>query len=169
MATFRLPILGWATAPDTSGNVWMEPLSIAATNDRWPHLVWRFKDTSTRPAIEGVFSVPKNYNASGTTSFVIVWSSTATSGNVVWDADYRAVTGNDSESLDQTTQDEQLTVTDAAPGAAWRRLETSVSATAANFAADDTVQFEFARDGVSGSDTMAADAYLFGLFFQYTD
>jgi hypothetical protein len=169
MATFRMPLIGWSAAPDTSGNVWIEPLPVAATNDVWGHFVWRFKDTSTRIGLRGSANIPKNYNASGTTALIVVWSTTATSGNCVWDCDYRAVGGDDAESLDQTSNQESVTVTDAAPTAAWRRLAASITLTAGNLLADDTLQFELFRDGSDGSDTMAADAYLFGLFLQYTD
>jgi len=167
MATHRIPILGWNTLPDTSGSVFFEPYPTKATNDRWDHGHWVFNDTATRLELYSLFNVPKNYV--GTASIIVVWTSTATSGNVVLDFDYRAVAGNDTESLDQTTQDEQLTVTDAAPGAANRRLETSMSVTSSNLVADDTVEFLIARDGASGSDTMAAAAQLVGLYFQYAD
>lgn len=167
MATHRIPILGFATVPDSSGNVWPETLDVAATNDVWKHLVFRFKDTSTRVGLAGSFNVPKNYV--GTAKLILVWSSTATSGNVVWDCDYRAITGNDAESFDQTSNQESVAGTDAAPGAAWRRLELAIDLTSGNLAADDTVQFELFRDGANGSDTMAADAFLFGAFFQYAD
>jgi hypothetical protein len=169
MSTFRLPLLTWSSVPDTSGNVWIEPLDIAATNDVWDHLVWRFKDTATRIGLRGSANIPKNYNSSGTTALIVVWSSTATSGDVEWDFDYRAVGGNDSESLDQAGTQESVNLNDTAPGAAWRRLECSITLTASNLAADDTLQFEVFRDGTDGGDTMAADAYMFGLFLQYTD
>lgn len=168
MATHRVPILGFATAPDASGNVWVEPLDVAATNDVWKHLVWKFSNSgSARIGLRGLFVVPKNYVAGS--ALVLHWSSTATSGNVVWDFDYRSVAGDDSASLDQTTNTQSVTGTDAAPGAAWRRLQLSISLTAGNFAADSTVQFELFRDKSDAADTMAASAYLFGLFFEYTD
>ena len=169
MATYRLPLITWASVPDNSGNVWVEPLTVAATNDVWAHFVARFKDTSTRIGLYGCANIPKNYNSSGTTSLVVVWTATATSGNVVWDCDYRAVGGNDSESLDQSGNQESVSVTDAAPGASMRRLEASATLTASNIAADDTLQFTVFRDGTDGSDTMAADALMVGLFLQYTD
>jgi hypothetical protein len=167
MATFRIPILNGNTLPDTSGNVFYEPYNIKATNDLWRHGHWIFNDTATDLFLYGLFNVPKNYV--GTASIIIVWTSTATSGNVVWGFDYRAVGGNDAESLDQGTAQESGTVTDAAPGATDRRLETSISLTGSNIVADDTVEFILSRDGTSGSDTMAAAAQIVGLYFQYAD
>jgi hypothetical protein len=168
MATHRISLLSGAI-PDNSGNVFIEPYTVKATNDVWGGLVTIFNDTATRLGLRGFVSVPKNYNSGGTTKIVVVWTSTATSGNVVWDADYRAVTGDDSESLDQTSNQESVTVTDAAPGAANRRLEALMTLTAGNLAAGDTLEWELFRDGANGSDTMAAAAILFDVLLEYTD
>ena len=167
MATHRIPILGWATVPDTSGDVFFEPYSVKATNDQWDHLVCVFNDTATRIGLRGRFDVPQNYV--GTANLVVVWTSTATSGDVEWDFDYRAVGGNDTESLDQSGTQESVNANDTAPSAAHERMEISISLTDGNFAAGDTVQFELFRDGTDAGDTMAAAAMLFGLFFEYAD
>lgn len=153
--------------PDTSGNVWFEPYPITATNDAWGHGIFRFKDSATKDKLYSVFTVPQNYV--GTAKVIPVWSSTATTGNVVWEFAYRTVGGDDTTSLDQAGTEEAVTVTDAAPGAANRRLVPQISPTSANFAAGETVTFYIARDGSSGSDTMAADAQLHGVLFQYAD
>lgn len=167
MATHRMSILGANTVPDTSGNVFFEPYDVKATNDVWDLLVCVFNDTATRIGLRGAFNVPKNYV--GTASIIVVWTSTATTNNVVWDFDYRAVGGNDTESLDQAGTQEAVTVTDAAPTAAHRRLEASMALTSANLAADDTVLFELFRDGVNASDTMAAAALVFDVLLQFND
>ncbi len=167
MATHRIPLLGPNCLPDTSGSVFFEPYDTKATNDIYRHANAVFNDTATKLTIYGTFNVPKNYV--GTAAIKIVWTSTATSGDVVWDFDYRAITGNDSESFDQATHQESVTVTDTAPGAAHRRLEVSVSLTSANLAADDTVTFLISRDGAAGGDTMAAAALLFDLLLEYAD
>lgn len=166
MAIHRIPILAGAV-PDTSGNVFVEKYDVKATNDVWRHLNYIFNDTATRLLVYGTFDIPKNYV--GTPKLIIVWTATAITGNVVWDFDYRAVGGDNVESLDQTGTQEAVTVTDAAPGAAHRRLEVSIALTAANFAIDDTVEFLFGRDGVAAGDTMAAAAILFQLLFEYSD
>lgn len=167
MATHRVPMLGWPTIPDASGNVFFEPYGIKATNDVWQRLVAVFNDTATRLGLRGGFTVPKNYV--GGAKVIVVWTSTATAGNCVWDIDYRTVAGNDTTSLDQAGTEESASVTDAAPGAAHRRLEAEIALTAANFAADDEVEFELFRDGADGADTMAAAAILFQLLFEYQD
>jgi hypothetical protein len=167
MATLRIPILGFSTVPDTSGNVFFESYTVKATNDVWERLVVVFNDTANRMGLNGGFTVPKNYV--GGAKFIVVWTSTATSGDVEWDVDYRAVGGDDTESLDQTSNQESLNQNDTAPTAAHRRLECSLTATAANFVADDEVEFELFRDGTDGGDTMAAAAMVFAVLFEYTN
>jgi hypothetical protein len=167
MATHRLPLLSWNTVPDTGGNVFFEPYPIKATNDQWDMLVLIFNDTANRMALHGKFNVPKNYV--DTANLVVVWTSTATSGDVEWDFDYRAVGGNDLESLDQTGTQQTVNSNDTAPSAANERMEISIALTDGNFAADDTVEFLLARDGTDAGDTMAAAAIVFDVFFEYND
>lgn len=167
MATHRIPILGPGTFPDASGGVFFEPYSIKATNDVWKRLVCIFNDTATRIGLRGGFTVPKNYVGSG--KIIVVWTSTATTGNCRWEFDYRTVGGDDTTSLDQTTTEESAVVTDAAPTAAHRRLEAQITLTAANLAADEEVEFELFRDGADAADTMAAAAIVFAVLFEYAD
>lgn len=168
MATHRLPILGAFTVPDASGDVFFEPYSIKAAIGLWEHLVAIFNDTSARDGLRGLFNVPQNYV--DTANLIIVWTSTAITGDVDWDFDYRAVGGNDTESLDQATAQEQVTGNDIAPSAAHERMELSISLTDGNFAAGDTVPWELFRDGVTeGGGGISAAVILVGLFFEYND
>jgi putative transposon-encoded protein len=153
--------------PDSSGNVFFEPQSIKATNDAWPQLVAVFNDTATRIGLGGRFTVPKNYV--GTAKVAIVWSTTATSGDVEWDLDYRAVGGDDTESLDQSGTQESVNLNDTAPSAAHERMECLISLTSANFAVDDEVEFALYRDGTDSGDTIAAAVMLYQLLFEYAD
>lgn len=167
MATKRVPIVGWASKPDASGNVFFTPYSTVATNDHWDGLIAVYKDASGNIAIHGRFAVPHDYV--GSAKAIVVWTSTATSGAIVWTFEYRAVGGNDTTSLDQATAAESVNGTPTAPGAAHRRMETALTLTAGNLAADNTVEFIFWRLSGSGSDTMAADGLLFELLFEYVD
>lgn len=167
MATHRIPILGFGTNLDTSGDVFFEPYSIKATNDVWDRLVCIFNDTATRIGLHGGFTVPKNYV--GTAKIIVVWTSTATSGDVEWDFDYRAVGGDDAESLDQAGTQETVNINDTAPSAAHERMEASLTLTSGNFAVDDEVEFTLFRDGTDAGDTMAAAAIVFSVLFEYTD
>jgi hypothetical protein len=165
MAAHRITILGSATLPDTTGNVWFEPATLTQSNDRFPQLVARFKDTATKISLGGNFRVPANYV--GSPVLYVLWTTTATSGNAIWDFDYKAI-AKSGESLDPSTDDQTLTVTTAAPGSSQLGVESSMSATAGNFAANDIVQFKLSRDGAS-ADTIAADLIVYGLQFEYTD
>lgn len=167
MAIHRIPILGFPTIPDASGNVFFEPYTVKATNDVWGRLVAIFNDTAARNGLRGGFTVPKNYV--GSANLIVVWTAAATSGDVEWDFDYRAVGGNDAESLDQAGTQESVNANDTAPSAIHERMEISIALTNGNFAADDEVLFELFRDGTDGGDTMAAAAILFSLLFEYSD
>lgn len=168
MATYRLPILAWSCLPDSNGSTYFEPASLNfGTNDLYPHMLIAFADQAAKEGLSGSFVVPQNYV--GTANIVPVWSTTATSGDVVWDFEYTAVGGDAAESLDPAANQEAVTGTDTAGGTARRRQELSIALTAGNLAAGDTVLFSFFRDGVNAADTLAATAYLFELFFEYAD
>lgn len=164
MALQRLPILGHATIPDDSGNVFFEPYTVKATVDTWGHQVAVFNNSGTRIGMQGLFSVPPNFVSAAT--LIIAWAAIPTSGNTKWDFDYRAVGGDDSESFDQVVQ-RQLTVTDGPPSAINNRLIATIDLTDTDFLANDTVQFELFRD--SGADTNTAESLLFELLFEYDD
>jgi hypothetical protein len=164
--TVRIPILGFGTVPDASGDVFFEPYSIKATNDVWDRLVAIFNDTATRIGLHCGFTVPKDYASNA--KIIVVWTSTATSGDVEWDFDYRAVGGDDTESLDQAGTQESVNLNDTAPSAAHERMETALSLTSGNLAADDEVEGTLFRDGADAGDTMAAAAIVFQVLFEYT-
>jgi hypothetical protein len=166
VAVFRPPILGFGTVPDSSGSVFLEPSSIKLTNDLYPRLVWVFNDTATKISLYGAFPVPHNYVSAA--ALVLRWATLATTGNAQWDFDYRAIA--DAESFDPTTHQESVNSgAVAVPGTAKNEKETVISLTAANFAADDWVEFILSRDGASANDTAAAALVLLGAQFQYAD
>ena len=167
MALHRLPILNWSTTPDASGNVFHEPYTVKATNDVWGYRVWVFNQSSTRDGLRGSFNVPKGYVDSA--SLIIVWTTTVTVNDVEWDFDYRAVGGNDAESLDQAGTQQTVNLQQTAPTAINERMELSIALTDGNFAADDTVQFELFRDQVDAGDTITVAVTLHGLYFEYAD
>jgi hypothetical protein len=172
MATHIIPILGANTVPDSSGNCWMEPYTVLATNDVWGFLVWRFGAANdaaptTRIGLRGMFRVPTNYV--DTAVILVEWTSTLTSNDVEWDFDYRAIGGDDAESMDQSGTQESVNNNDTAPSAAHERLVCSLDITDANLAAGDLVEFELFRDGTDGGDTLAGSAIVFGAYFSYAD
>lgn len=165
MATIIADVFGALQLPDTSGNVWAEPASLTQTNDLYPQMIWRFKDTATKIKLGFRFIIPNDYV--GSPVFGVVWTSTATSGDVVWDLDY--VCAARTATLDPAADEENLTVTSTAPGTSQTGVNPTMSATAANLSAGQVIQGVLARDGASGSDTMAADAVVYGLYFQYAN
>lgn len=165
MATRRI-YFGATLAPDTSGNVFWQPASILDSNDQAPTLpVLIFKDTATKDKAYCVIPVPKEYV--GSAKFGVVWKSTGTSGNVVWNIDYRSIA--DGETLDPSSWQESLAITDAVKGTTNQMNDANVSATSANLAVDDLLIISIARDGTSGSDTLAASAQLYEAYFEFAD
>lgn len=164
MATHRLFIPASAFLPDTSGNVYPKPDSIDNSNDRFPHEILALKDSGSRIGASATFIVPKNYV--GTPKGYILWKSTATTGDVVFDVDTKAVA--DAESLDPSTDDDAQTVTTTTPGTARLRKDSSVTLTG-TYAADDLVLVSVYRDGAQGADTLAAEALFEGFVFEYAD
>ena len=160
-------ILGALTTPGPSGDCFFEPYTIKATNDTWKHLVLVFNDTATRIGVYGVFQGPDDYV--DTANLIIYWTSTATSGDVEWDFDYRAIGGDDTESLDQATAQESVNLNDTAPSAVNERQVCTIALTDGNFAAGDLVEFFLARDGTDGGDTIAAAVTLHGVVFDYAN
>jgi hypothetical protein len=123
------------------------------------------KDPSSGQAhgFYGVFSIPQNFVSSAAAK--LNFTTSATTGNGRFRLTYRAVGGDNVESLDQTGNQEQVSVTKAAPGAAHRKVEASFALTSANFAVGDLCE----RLDDTGVDTIAADIVVFALDFEYAD
>ena len=107
----------------------------------------------------------------GTAAVIPIWTSTATTGNCRWRLTYRTVGGDDTTSLDQTTNEQQVSVTDAAPGAGASQVDAEPIANCGELRRGRTVDFLSQRNDDTATDTMAADAFLFffDLIFQYAD
>jgi hypothetical protein len=162
--TKRISVMQYATLPDTSGNVWLEPASITQTNDRYPQMVVRFKDTATKDSLGFRFQVPMDYV--GAAKFYVNWTTTATSGNAIWTVDYTC-TGQ-TATLDPSADEENLTVTTAAPGTSQTGVVSSMTATAGNLAAGDICQGKLSRNG-AGMDTIAADLVVYEFYLEHTN
>lgn len=169
MATHRVSIINAYTKPDNNGNTVFEPAALNfGANDRYQHMLIAFKSQTLKEGIGGKFTVPKNYV--GTAKIIIVWSTTATAGDVDWEFGYTAVSGDAAETLDPSTDQEvPADATDTAAGTARFKQEISIALTSGNLAADDEVLFNFYRDAAAAGDTLAATAYLFALLFEYVD
>jgi len=173
-STKTIDMLASGTVPDATGNAFFEPYSVLGTNDLFRHLILRLgANNAAAPTVKsgvyGRFHVPEDYNTGGTVTAIVYWTSTLTSGDVVFDLDYRAIGGDDSESLDQASYQESLTVTDTAPSAANERQVATMTLTASNLAVADTFEFFVGRDGAAGADTLAGSAIVHEVIFSYTN
>ena len=166
MATRRKPILNGTLVPDTNGEVHWEPLSIKGSNGRWEHGVWVFNASATRDSLFGSFEVPQDYVAGA--AIIIRMADDGSVANVAaWDFDYRTTVAG--ASIDQTGEEETANVDLTADATPFEWVEGLISLTAVNFSPGDFVQFELARDQTDADDTLAADALLVSLNFEYTN
>lgn len=148
--------------PDSSGNVFAEPFTVLSASAFFAYQIMAFADTSTLDCMYTRFNVPINYQAT-TTTFIIDWNTTATTGSAIWTLGYRDVS---TATLAATTAQEALTVTTAVSGTASARTQSSMTATAANFSAGDIVQIRVCRDGVNEG-TLAATLAIHDIRFSY--
>ena len=165
-ATGTTPVFNAFTSPDTSGNAIVEPYTISAVNDVFAHFTYVASSTTAKVGFSTAFHIEPDFNGT-TASVVIYFSCPVTTGNIVWDVDYRAIGGDDTESLDQTTFQESVTATKACGSAVNERQTVYMALTASNFAADDTVEMSVSRDGADANDTGVAGAMIHDVVFQY--
>lgn len=151
--------------PDTSGNVRPIPFSEVATNDLYNTQAMLFADSGTDISAFGTFTVPDGYV--GAPALVVRWVTTATSGDVRWQAGYRAIAVG--EDYDPSTDQQSVGVTDTAAGTTLFLNEAIISLTAANFTVGDEVPFRITREGSNAADTLAAAAVITSVIFQYDD
>jgi len=165
MATFRIPIMGFGTKPDTSGDVFFEPESVKYSNALNDVLLGVFNDTATRIGLALKFKVPVNYVDNP--KLIITWSSTATSGDVEWDYDYTSIAIG--ETLDPAAAQRSINQNDTAPGSSLFMLEAELAMTNTDLAAKDLCKGVLFRDGTDAGDTMTASAIIETIEFEYTD
>lgn len=165
MSTFELPILGSATRPDASGEVYQLPYSTEDAGAVFDPLLFMLNDSGAKNGLTGAFQVPQNY--AGTARVNAYWNANAVAGSAVLDLSYltRAV-GDD---MGAAATDDTDTVTTVTNAAAFSLNRSVLTLTAANFAAGDAVLFDFFRDGLSAADTLAAKLVLWGLTFEFSD
>lgn len=164
MATIRMDITS-LLVPDNADVYW-EPASVIFTTAPWKQPTLVFLETSSRRGAFAAFGIPKNFV--GSPAFVIQWTTdTATTNDVEWDVDVRNIAAG--ESVNQAGTQQAVNTADTAPGTAGLLQEVSLSFTAANFAVDDICQCALFRDGTDAGDTLADEARVFKVFFEYTD
>lgn len=160
MAKHRWPILGFATAADQT--IYQLPNSALFTSSPFMNRPYVFPDNGLRIGLYFSFPVPKSYVGGG--AFAVIWSATATIGNVRWNLDYRVATNFNTTGFQET-----LATTVAAPAASGDPIDTVISATAGNFVVDRVVQGILLRHGAAVLDTMAASAIVQEVMFEWDD
>lgn len=164
MAIDAISILGFGVQPyDPVG---VELTSNYMTNGRYGGNAIIFPVGSTRDRISGSFIVPENY-ASGA-NLVIIHSSSVTTGDVEFDFEYAADGGDDTESVDPSSDDESVNLNDTAGSAVWERMRLTIALTDGNFAIGDLVQWNFYRDQVDAGDTISVEVIVHDVRFEFT-
>ena len=165
MATFARPILGHATRPSVDERCYQIPATQVG-HSTWKGFYWAF-DNGFEAALHGQFEMPSDYASAPVVQ--MVWTSQATVGDIRVTFSYRVSTGDDSESLEPGTWEEDVVQTDVAPTAARNRMTRNFSLTAGNFAVDSTVVWRLRRNGTHADDDMADRLLLANLSFIYNN
>ena len=115
--------------------------------------------------------IPQNYAGGGYTLRLWWGATTATTGDVVWDAAFRAVK-DAAEDIDTSQTYDFNTVTDTAPGTSGQYTAAVITFTdgadADSTAAGDPFIVRLRRNATSVNDTMAGDAELMALELRET-
>jgi len=108
-------------------------------------------DPATDEAARFRFIIPAGYTSTNAT-VIVQWTTTATSGNAVWQARFWSLTGND---IDADSFGPAVTQTTACSGTAGTVVTSSITPVGLdNATASQEVAMEITRLGTSGSDTI---------------
>lgn len=117
-------------------------------------------DASNHTA-QAVFHLGDDYDSAGATVLDVYWSTSATTGNVVWSIQTACIGANENQDIAWNTAQ---TVTSAASASANYQVKGSLSSlTMTGCAVDETLFIKVDRDGTVGGDTIAATANLIAL------
>lgn len=165
MATQRIDVTAKFRS-NTSKN-YFEPAIVKATVAPWEDDVLIMEDGSARDGVFGGFDIPQTYV--GSPQLIVIWTSEATSGVVAFDYDYRNHGGDDTDSFNQAGTQESANVDDTAPSVAHRRMTAVIALTAGNFAAGDSHKGGLFRDKTDVDDTLADEAIIHYVLFEFSD
>ena len=120
-----------------------------------------YADGSDTLQAQKTIALAPDWDSGGSTDVVIWWNTSATSGNVVWQVATACVAVGE---VNDPAFNTASTVTDAAQGTTlWMNTATITGLTMTGCAADEYLHLKVFRDPTNGSDTLAADANLFGI------
>lgn len=160
-----------AVLPDGSSGNAAPALSrlIGTESNPKKHLHIAAFDSATDEHLHFSFRVPADYASGGDVK--LLWmTNTASANNVVWGARIGAVTPADADTPVEHAAAAASTTTTAGNATEARRLiETSITlANLDSLAAGDLATLIVYRDADNAADTLAADAELINVAFQYT-
>lgn len=125
----------------------------------------RFDDSATE-SIYHVFLLPSDW--SGAIDVKIFWTTTATSGNVVWQVATFCAADNETSDPSTFTYNTAQTITDAAKGTTvLYNTASQTGLTTTGCAAGELLFLKLFRNPAHASDTIATDADFHGLQFTY--
>ena len=168
MATQEIPILGMNTAPDSSGDVFFEPLETALTLTTAAFgtllgLTMEFP-TGADIGIFGKFTIPQNYSGSP----VLVIRGIVTDVDSVLAFGFQQVSRADNETIEVAFEAEDLAEATPSGHSLEDMYEETITITpTAAYVAGDEVFYFFFRD--EDQDDSTGDFILTGLFLQYAD
>ena len=169
MATHEIPILGAMTAPDSSGDVFFEPLETAMTlaTAAFGTLLGctMLAPTGSDIGLYGKFNIPQNYSG---TPVVVIRGAISEAANTLAFG-FQQLGRDDSEAIDIALEAEDLANNATWTGYAAEDIyeETIAITPAAAYVAGDEVFFFFFRD--DNVDTQTGEFHLTGLFLRYAD
>jgi len=168
MATHRIQIFGGASLPKT-GDIFLEPYSVKATNAISDRLVLIFKDGAAKFTLGLGFIVPKNYAGSPKIVFTFQPNALTSGTKVIFGFEYNAIASG--EAGDPSTFTETVTANPTASGVTLQDASVSIALTAGNFAIDDRVAGNLFRDPSNVNDDHAADVIVMPetIVFEYSD
>lgn len=128
------------------------------------YIGWLFDAGGTEVIVSEFISIPSDF-AGGDVTIKSFWSmESATSGNVVIDAQYSFIAnGENTTGITSIGND-----TESVPGSADTLKVTTHSSAISGLTAGDIMKFRFLRVGGDGSDTATGDLRFYGLQIEYT-
>ena len=141
----------------------LPPLTNFATVDlRNAHMVLDFDDTTAESATFGGV-LPRNYAGGGITATLIWLATTATTGNVKWNAQFERHQ-DDTDDLDSDSYATAQTATGTTATTSGAPQYTTIAFTNGaqidSVAVGESFRLKITRDAVDGADTMTGDAEL---------
>lgn len=116
-----------------------------------------YTDASNHTA-QTTFHLGDDYDSAGATNLDVYWSTSATTGNVIWSIQTACVGANENQDIAWNTAQ---TITSAASASSNYQVKGSLaSLTMTGCAGDETLFMKIDRDGSVGGDTIAATANL---------